>query len=198
MPGPRTSRSRATARVRALRLVMAGLLAVMTGGAFNLVGVTATAGPAPASPPLSDYIVFGLHEEVAIRVVSAMMGGYSITAMDEMSRSAISELGNMISGNASTMLFNQGVRVDITPPKLMNSGGVSARNLQGPLKLAQERYEALAEDFTEQLDKLDDQMANYQEHLTKVYAAMETRLSALKATQSYLEQQIEVWNNSNN
>jgi chemotaxis protein CheX len=66
-------------------------------------------------------IVFGLHEEVALKLVSAMMGGYHITEMDEMTKSAISELGNMISGNASTILFNQGVRVDITPPKLVQS-----------------------------------------------------------------------------
>ncbi|HAF41857.1 MAG TPA: flagellar hook protein [Sphingobium sp.] len=66
----------------------------------------------------------------------------------------------------------------------------------GPLTLAQERYEALSDEFTEQLEKLDTQMADYEDHLTTIYAAMETRLSALKATQSYLEQQIEVWNNS--
>lgn len=64
-------------------------------------------------------IVFGLHEEVALRVVSAMMGGFQITQLDEMSQSAISELGNMISGNASTLLYNQGVKVDITPPKII-------------------------------------------------------------------------------
>jgi len=64
-------------------------------------------------------IVFGLHEEVALKLVSAMMGGYVIAEMDEMSQSAISELGNMISGNASTILYNQGVRVDITPPKVV-------------------------------------------------------------------------------
>ncbi|SEN76971.1 chemotaxis protein CheX [Paenibacillus sp. OV219] len=66
-------------------------------------------------------IVFGLSEEVALKMVSAMMGGYEISEMDEMGKSAISELGNMISGNASTMLFNQGVRVDITPPKVLHS-----------------------------------------------------------------------------
>ncbi|MNW70419.1 CheC-like family protein [compost metagenome] len=38
-----------------------------------------------------------------------------------MSKSAISELGNMISGNASTILSNQGVVVDITPPQVMQS-----------------------------------------------------------------------------
>lgn len=70
-------------------------------------------------------IVFGLQEDVALKVVSAMMGGFSITEMDDMSKSAISELGNMISGNASTMLYNQGVRVDITPPKLMQSANAA-------------------------------------------------------------------------
>jgi chemotaxis protein CheX len=64
-------------------------------------------------------IVFGLSESVALRMISAMMGGYVITEIDEMGKSAISELGNMISGNASTMLYNQGVYVDITPPKIM-------------------------------------------------------------------------------
>jgi chemotaxis protein CheX len=66
-------------------------------------------------------IVFGLHEEVALKLVSAMMGGYHVSEMDDMTHSAISELGNMISGNASTILYNQGVRVDITPPKLVQS-----------------------------------------------------------------------------
>jgi chemotaxis protein CheX len=66
-------------------------------------------------------IVFGLHEAVALKLVSAMMGGFVLTEMDEMGRSAISELGNMISGNASTMLYNQGVRVDITPPRVVQS-----------------------------------------------------------------------------
>jgi chemotaxis protein CheX len=66
-------------------------------------------------------IVFGLSEQVALKMVSAMMGGYAISEIDEIGRSAISELGNMISGNASTILYNQGVRVDITPPKLIQS-----------------------------------------------------------------------------
>jgi flagellar hook-associated protein 2 len=67
----------------------------------------------------------------------------------------------------------------------------------GPLKTAQARYDSEAKNFTQQLEDLDERMTNYQAHLTTIYAAMETRLSALKATQSYLEQQVEVWNNSN-
>lgn len=75
-------------------------------------------------------IVFGLHKDVALKLISAMMGGFEIAEIDEIGRSAISELGNMISGNASTMLFNQGVRVDITPPQVLhtvNHGDITAK-----------------------------------------------------------------------
>jgi chemotaxis protein CheX len=74
---------------------------------------------------LSGNIIFGIAEAVALRMVSVMMGGYEVTEMNEMGQSAISELGNMISGNASTILSNQGVTVDITPPKLMKSESMS-------------------------------------------------------------------------
>ncbi|WP_311266786.1 flagellar filament capping protein FliD [Sphingobium sp. WCS2017Hpa-17] len=96
---------------------------------------------------------------------------------------------NMVNPKVSTA-SNQGLSA------LMDSVRDNIERSDGPLKTAQTRYDALAEDFTKQLEDLDEKMANYEEHLTKVYAAMETRLSALKATQSYLEQQIEVWNNS--
>ncbi len=83
-------------------------------------------------------VIFGLHNEVALRVVSAMMGGFPIQEMDEMGKSAISELGNMISGNASTLLFNQGVSIDITPPQLVQDHGTlpaSGKALTVPLNL---------------------------------------------------------------
>lgn len=80
----------------------------------------------------SGMVVFGLKETVALRIVSAMMGGFVVTEMDEMGQSAISELGNMISGNASMILSNQGYSVDITPPQVIKSsvGG----NDQAPRK----------------------------------------------------------------
>jgi len=70
---------------------------------------------------LEGDIVFGLEEAAALKVVSAMMGGFILQEMNEIVHSAISELSNMISGNATTLLYNQGVKVDITPPKLMES-----------------------------------------------------------------------------
>lgn len=70
-------------------------------------------------------IVFGIQEEVALRLVSVMMGGFVLTEMNEMGQSAISELGNMISGNASMILAGQGVSVDITPPKVVKADSAS-------------------------------------------------------------------------
>lgn len=67
-------------------------------------------------------ILFGFPERMAINMVSMMMGGYQITELDEMCMSAVAELGNMISGNASTMLYHNGITVDITPPSVVGDG----------------------------------------------------------------------------
>jgi chemotaxis protein CheX len=64
-------------------------------------------------------VVFCFPNQVALRIVSIMMGGYPVSELDEMCCSAIAELGNMISGNASTMLYNEGIQVDITPPNIV-------------------------------------------------------------------------------
>jgi chemotaxis protein CheX len=70
-------------------------------------------------------VIYGFNEQVALRIVSVMMGGFTLTEIDEIGRSAISELGNMISGNASTIFSSQGLMVEITPPKLLNGGAPS-------------------------------------------------------------------------
>lgn len=66
----------------------------------------------------------------------------------------------------------------------------------GPLTLAKERYENLAKDYTKQMDALDKKMTDYEERMTTLYSALGSQLTALKATQSYLQQQIDSWNSS--
>ncbi|GAB2694015.1 chemotaxis protein CheX [Paenibacillus thermoaerophilus] len=68
---------------------------------------------------MTGNVMFGLPEPVALKLVSVMMGGFAVSELDEISESAISELGNMISGNASTLLYNQGIHIDITPPAVI-------------------------------------------------------------------------------
>lgn len=45
--------------------------------------------------------------------------GMPVSEFDDMARSAISELGNMVMGNAATILSNNNVMIDITPPTII-------------------------------------------------------------------------------
>lgn len=63
--------------------------------------------------------IFSMSKKSGMSIASSMMGGMSIVELDEMSRSAISELTNMILGNAATILYNKGIGIEITPPSLL-------------------------------------------------------------------------------
>lgn len=65
----------------------------------------------------------------------------------------------------------------------------------GSLASAKAKYAKLGEELTAQLEKLDEEMVDYEERLSAVYSAMGSKLAALKATQSYLDQQISLWTN---
>ncbi|MBO5352679.1 MAG: chemotaxis protein CheX [Lachnospiraceae bacterium] len=57
--------------------------------------------------------------ETAKDIASRMMMGMPVEALDDMAKSALSELGNMMMGNAATLLSNNNVLIDITPPTLL-------------------------------------------------------------------------------
>lgn len=52
--------------------------------------------------------------------------------------------------------------------------------------------------LTDELSKISSDSQNYRDQLTSQFSAMSTRVAAFKATQSYLQQQIDVWTKSNN
>ena len=54
----------------------------------------------------------------AKKIASNMMMGMPVEELDDMSMSALSELGNMIMGTSATYLSGNGVLVDITPPMI--------------------------------------------------------------------------------
>jgi len=63
--------------------------------------------------------VFTMSTRVAQNIASSMMGGMPVPTLDELAKSAISELTNMILGNTATILYNKGVGVEITPPSFL-------------------------------------------------------------------------------
>lgn len=64
-------------------------------------------------------VIFTMSKKVAMSIASGMMGGMLVTELDEISKSAISEMTNMILGNTATILYNKGVGIEITPPSLL-------------------------------------------------------------------------------
>ena len=67
-------------------------------------------------------VVMGM--STAKDIASRMMMGMPVMELDSMAMSALSELGNMMMGNAATLLFNNNISIDITPPTLLVGSAV--------------------------------------------------------------------------
>lgn len=63
-------------------------------------------------------VLYGMSLITAQKIASAMIC-QPLAAMDDMAWSAISELGNMITGNAAQLMYDSGYKCDITPPSVM-------------------------------------------------------------------------------
>lgn len=64
---------------------------------------------------LTGEVVLNINHDTALGIVSKMVM-MPVDAIDELGQSAISELGNMIAGNAATVFANSSIIIDITPP----------------------------------------------------------------------------------
>ncbi len=70
---------------------------------------------------LTGTVVLNLDHSTALEIVSKMMM-MPVTSIDEIGQSAISELGNMIAGNAATVFASSNVLIDITTPSYFIGG----------------------------------------------------------------------------
>ena len=84
-------------------------------------------------------VLIAMTEENACSIASKMCM-MEVKTIDDFASSAISELGNMIMGNAATVFSSNGIGIDITPPTLSH-GEVSftsnyAKTLSVPMVFA--------------------------------------------------------------
>lgn len=77
---------------------------------------------------LSGNVLMNMNEDTAKQIASKMMFGMEVNSFDDMAKSAISELGNMIAGNAAALFSNSGKIINITPPTLYTGKGLSTYN----------------------------------------------------------------------
>jgi chemotaxis protein CheX len=82
----------------------------LTGADVNtIIGVTGQ---------LEGQVIYTFDERVALRIASALMGE-PLEELDELAKSAVAELGNIITGNAAIGLSENGFNCILTPPTLL-------------------------------------------------------------------------------
>lgn len=99
-----------------------GSLSMRRGTTFTTQELTVVVGVVGEIHGVSLY---GMSVVTALKIAGSMMG-QGIMELDEMALSAIKELGNMISGHATTLLAETSVKCEITPPTLLRGVGIEA------------------------------------------------------------------------
>ncbi|MDR5658715.1 chemotaxis protein CheX [Serpentinicella sp. ANB-PHB4] len=72
-------------------------------------------------------VIYSMNFDNAKGIASKMMMGMPVENFDDMAQSAISELSNMLTGNASINLSELGTTVDISTPTLIYGEGLKVK-----------------------------------------------------------------------
>jgi chemotaxis protein CheX len=113
--------------VEAARDVLAAELGVtvtpgrlsLANGAATTLDVTVVIG---ITGRLTGIAVYGMPAEMAKAIVGKMLGE-TVDELDDMALSGVAELGNVITGQATTLLSGMGLVCDISPPMLLMGAG---------------------------------------------------------------------------
>lgn len=73
-------------------------------------------------------VIYGTDIECAKRIASAMMMGMEVKEFDAMAQSALSELSNMLTANASTIFSENNIMIDISTPTMIYGDSTAATN----------------------------------------------------------------------
>jgi chemotaxis protein CheX len=63
--------------------------------------------------------ILSMDSSLAKKISASMIGAGEITELDELAKSALAEIGNMVFGHTANMFYNKGVKFDITPPSVL-------------------------------------------------------------------------------
>jgi len=111
-----------------------------------VLGVAAIVGLAG---DVEGRVLFDMTRQTAIQVASTMLAGMDmepITDLNDMGKASITELANMITGQAVTKLHNLGFKFDLTPPALFTGENMEVTDadveaLIVPMELPQGKLE---------------------------------------------------------
>jgi chemotaxis protein CheX len=95
---------------------------------------------------LTGSVILNMSECTAKIIASKMMFGMEVKELDDMAKSAISELGNMIAGNSASFFMDIGKNINITPPSLYTGTNMTLYAYKGkalcvPMKIENQTVE---------------------------------------------------------
>jgi chemotaxis protein CheX len=92
---------------------------------MQIMGVAALVGLAG---DVEGRVLFDMTRVTALKVASAMNSGEKFASLDDMAKSTITELANMITAQAVTKLHDLGFKFDLTPPALFVGDNMEIAN----------------------------------------------------------------------
>lgn len=97
----------------------------LKNASMQIMGVAALVGLAG---DVEGRVMFDMTKDTALKVVSVMNGGEQFATLDDMAKATITELANMITGQAVTKLHDLGFKFDLTPPALFSGDNMEISN----------------------------------------------------------------------
>ncbi|MFA9378701.1 MAG: chemotaxis protein CheX [Lachnotalea sp.] len=91
---------------------------LLSSGVIIIVGIVGA---------IKGNIVYSIDMEDAKKIASKMMMGMSVSELDELAQSAISELTNMLAANAATSFSTMDIMIDISTPTLLHGKNISVK-----------------------------------------------------------------------
>ena len=157
-------------------IVIASKIGTVAPGTYTLTNLLAPVGAGDASGTINGIAMIGTGEALRAPITSAAKGLVVRVDADVASATITIEAGL---GGAL-----QAIRDTL-------------RASNGPLAVTKDRLSNEAKDIATDRATLERRSAAFLSRLVTNFSAMDRQVNAFKATQSYLEQQIKIWSNSN-
>ncbi|SEW14498.1 chemotaxis protein CheX [[Clostridium] fimetarium] len=91
---------------------------LLSSGVIIIVGIVGA---------IKGNIVYSIDIENAKKIASTMMMGMPVIELDDIAKSALSELTNMLTANAATRFSVLGIPIDISTPTLLHGNDISLK-----------------------------------------------------------------------
>jgi flagellar hook-associated protein 2 len=141
-------------------------------GTYTITDIVAAVGASPASGKIDDIVMTATGPMLVAPSSSAAVG-------------LILEVGGNVA--SATITIDPGLA------GALQSIRDALRARTGPLAVSEERLSSEARRIAEDREAMEERSEKMHDQLLRTFSAMDRRVSAFKATQSYLDQQIKIW-----